>query len=157
LLLQDLGHIADVEAQEVAQLGGGVDLRLVGRLRLPEHRRGVDRVAPRPGEEVGRAQEHRRALVPWRLRPGAMRAGRGLDRRVHLLGTPLVRLAEHVVTVVRRGHRPRRPPLHVAAADHQWQLRHLLAHGAQACLQPFPLRRARRVGVDRLVLRNRRM
>ena len=64
LLRVDPRHELDVEAQEVDQLAGGVDLRLVRGLRLAEHRRRVERVAPRPGEQLGRAQEDARRAPP---------------------------------------------------------------------------------------------
>ena len=51
------------------ELAGRVDLGLVRGLRLPEHRRGVERVAPRPGEQLGGAQEDRGALLPRPARP----------------------------------------------------------------------------------------
>ena len=43
-----------------------VDLGLVGRLRLPEHRRGVHGRAPGRGEQLGRAQEAAAAPRPAR-------------------------------------------------------------------------------------------
>jgi hypothetical protein len=46
----------------------------------PEHRRGVDAVAPRTGEQLGRAQEDRRALLPGERLPGRARGRRRVDR-----------------------------------------------------------------------------
>jgi hypothetical protein len=57
LLAEQLLSEVDVEAQEVDELAGGVYLRLVHRLGLAEDRSAVDRVAPRSGEKVSRAQE----------------------------------------------------------------------------------------------------
>jgi hypothetical protein len=46
-LLGDSRGVGDVEPPEVDELTGGVDLRLVRGLALPEHRRGVDSAALR--------------------------------------------------------------------------------------------------------------
>ena len=51
------------------ELAGRVDLGLVRGLRLAEHRGRVERVAPRAGEQLGRAQEHGGALLPGPARP----------------------------------------------------------------------------------------
>ena len=64
LLLVDPRHELDVEAVEVDHLAGRVDLGLVRGLRLAEHRRGVERRAPRAGQELGCAEEDRGALLP---------------------------------------------------------------------------------------------
>ena len=58
---------------EVDQLAGGVDLGLVHGLGLAEHRRGVDGRPPRPGEQVGGAQEDRGAVVEGQLAPPGRR------------------------------------------------------------------------------------
>jgi hypothetical protein len=54
-----LGEV-DVESVEIDRLAGGVDLRLVRRLALSEHRRTVDDGAVPSGQQLGRSQEHRR-------------------------------------------------------------------------------------------------
>ena len=84
LLLVDARHELDVEAQEVDQLAGGVDLGLVRGLRLAEHRRGVERRAPRAGEQLGGAQEDRGALLPGQARPVLPRLAGGADRALDL-------------------------------------------------------------------------
>ena len=73
LLAVELLRVADVEAPEVDQLAGRVDLRLKRRLRLPQHRRRVDRGAPGRGEQLGRLQEDRRAILERPVRPLAPR------------------------------------------------------------------------------------
>jgi hypothetical protein len=78
LLLDDEPAVGDVEPQEVDQLARRVDLGLLHGLRLTEHGRRVERVAPRPGEQVGRLEQHRRACV---VRHGGP-LGRGLERRI---------------------------------------------------------------------------
>ena len=59
-----------VEAPEVDQLARRVDLGLVGRLALSQHRRGVDPGAPRPGEEVGGLEQDRGPVVEGQVAPG---------------------------------------------------------------------------------------
>ena len=101
LLLVDPRHELDVEAEEVDQLGGGVDLGLVHRLRLVEHRRGDERRPPRAGEKLGRAQEHGGALLPRRPAPVLPGLGGRLDRLLHLGLAALVDVGEHVALAVR--------------------------------------------------------
>ncbi len=79
LLCQDLTGELDVEPPEVDQLAGGVDLGLVGGLGLAEHGGGGDLLAPRSGQQIGRAQEHRGALVERHPGPIGLGGQRGLD------------------------------------------------------------------------------
>src|SRR5207245_2817664 len=68
LLREQALRVVGVEAEEIDQLASRVDLRLVCRLRLAEHGRGVhDRAVPR-GEQVGGLEEYRRP--PLELRRG---------------------------------------------------------------------------------------
>ena len=70
LLLVDPRHELDVEAPEVDQLAGRVDLGLVGGLRLVRASSPRSSVARHgPGEQLGRAEEDRGALLPRRARP----------------------------------------------------------------------------------------
>ena len=119
LLLVDARHVADVEAPEVGELAGGVDLRLVRGLRLAEHRRGVERGAPRAGEQVGRAKQHGRALFPRRARPVVPRGGGRVDRLLHVRGVALRHLRQDVSLVVRHHLVERLGELDVLAADHE--------------------------------------
>ena len=64
LLGVDPRHVLDVEAPEVDQLARRVDLRLVRGLRLAEHRRRVERLPPRPGEQLRRHGGRRRRDPP---------------------------------------------------------------------------------------------
>ncbi len=106
LLLVDARHELDVEAPEVDELAGGVDLRLVRGLRLAEHRRGVERLPPRAGEQLGGAEEDGGALLPRRARPVLPRVGRGGDRALDLGRAALVDVGEDVRALVRH-RRPR--------------------------------------------------
>ena len=63
LLGEQFLAVVGVEAPEVDDLARGIDLRLERRLRLPQHRRGVERVAPRRRQQLGRLEQHRRAIV----------------------------------------------------------------------------------------------
>ncbi len=114
LLLVHPRHERGVEAPEVDQLAGRVDLGLVGRLRLAEHRGRVQRVAPGPGEQLGRAEEDGGPLLPRNAVPVLPSLGRGLDRCLDLLRPTLVDIGEDMVLVVRhdrllRASRSRRP------------------------------------------------
>ena len=63
LLGQDAAREVHVEAPEVGQLAGRVDVGLVARLALAQHRRGVDRVAPRARQQIGGLQEDGGSVV----------------------------------------------------------------------------------------------
>ncbi len=63
----------DVEAQEVDQLAGRVDLGLLRGLALAEHRRGVQQVTSGSCQQLRRTQEHRCPLVERRGRPVGLR------------------------------------------------------------------------------------
>ena len=81
LLRHDLPGEADVEPPEVDELAGRVDLGLVGGLGLAEHGCRAELLAPRPGQQIGGAQEHRGALVERGVRPRVLGGHRGVDGR----------------------------------------------------------------------------
>ena len=90
-----------VEAEEVAELAGGVDFGLMRGLGLAEHGGRVDRSRQGPAQQVGGPQEYGRAILPGRagpLRPGPRRR---LDRVRHVRLAALVDGAEDVAVVVR--------------------------------------------------------
>ena len=93
LLVVDAQHELHVEAEEVRQLARRVDLGLVRGLRLPEHGRGVERRAPGPGEELGRSEQDRGAVLPRRSVPVLPGLACGLDRLVDMSRVALVHLA----------------------------------------------------------------
>ena len=82
LLLEQPPAEGDVEAEEVDQLAGRVDLRLVRRLGLAEHGRRVEPVAPRAGQQVGGLEQDRGPLVVRHRCP----AGASRQRRVDRVG-----------------------------------------------------------------------
>ena len=96
LLRIDPQDVVDVVAPEVAHLADRVDLGLVRSLRLVEHRRRVQRRAPRPRQELGRAEEDRRSLVPGHARPVVVGGVRGGDRLLDVLRTALRDVREDV-------------------------------------------------------------
>ena len=123
LLGHQLGGEGHVVAPEVDELARRVDLGLVDGLRLPEHRRGVQGVAPGGGEQIGGLEEHRRPVFPGPARPlGARAAGRG-DRRRHVLGPGVVEVGQHVAVVVRHHRVAEAAGAHLLAADDQRDLR----------------------------------
>ena len=151
LLGVDPRHELDVEAQEVDQLARRVDLGLMRGLRLAEHRRRVERVAPGAGEQLGRAQEDRGALLPRPARPVLPRLRGRVDRLLDVLGAALVHVGEHVRLVVRHHRRLGRAGRDVLAADHERDLDPLAAHLLEPPLQARALGAARRELAHRLV------
>jgi hypothetical protein len=143
-----------VPAPEVDQLAGRVDLGLVGGLRLAEHRRGVERLPPRPGQQVGGAQEHRGPVVERQVAP---RRGGGLGAGHRLLGVGVRGVrggAEDGGVPVRLDDVEALAPAHpLLVADGHGELERLTGQLGEALLQRGPLRGARGVGEDRLVAR----
>ena len=152
LLLVDSPQEAGVEAPEVAGLAGRVDLGLVGGLRQVQHRRRVQRVPPRPREQLRGAQEDGDALLPRGAAPVAPRLPRRRDRRLHL--APARPGARRRARGRGRGAstawrsvpvRTSRPPITHASSGRSPRI------ASSRRLQAFPLGRPRRVGADRLV------
>jgi hypothetical protein len=152
LLVVDPQHELDVEAQEVDHLARRVDLRLMRRLRLAEHRRGVERRAPRPGEQLRGAKENGGALLPRRAVPVLPRGGGGLDRLLDVAGRALVDGGEDMILVVRHHRVEGLARAHLFAADDERQLDLLGPHLLEPEPQALALRRPRCVRPDRLVL-----
>jgi hypothetical protein len=115
LLLDDPARVGDVEPPEVDQLAGAVDLGLLRGLGLAEDRRGVDRVAPGTGQQVGGTQQHGGTLVERQVTPGGGGLLRGGDGVRDVLAGGLPGHAEDVLVVVRLddvdGVAARHPPL----------------------------------------------
>ena len=109
-----LGEVR-VPAPEVDRLAGGVDLGLVRRLRLPEHRRRVHDRTVLGGQQLRRAQEDREPLVDRRRRPRSLRRQRRVDGAPDILGAA-----------------PARP----------WRCTFLCACGERTSADPVPLRRS---------------
>ena len=101
LLGQDLPGEVHVEAPEVDQLAGGVDLGLDGGLALAEHGRGVERVAPRPGEQVGGLEQDRGPVVEAQRPPGGGGVPRRRDGRPRVVLGRVAQSAEALAVVVR--------------------------------------------------------
>ncbi len=151
LLTKKLLAVVDVEAPEVDDLARRVDLRLKDRLRLPEHRRGVDGVAPRGCQELRRLQQDRGTVVerpacPFFLRR-ACRGNRVRDVRFRRL----VKAAEHVLVVVRHHDLATGARLDFFAADEQRNLDDFARHLRETRLDRGALGRAGCVGLDRVV------
>ena len=151
LLAVEVLGVGAVEAEEVDQLARRVDLGLVRRLALPEHRRGVERVAPRRREQFGGPQEHRGAVFPGPAAPFLARGGGGGDGLLHQLGRRLVPGAEHVRVVVRHHDGRGVAGAVLLAVDDDGDVDVLAGHAGEARLQRGALGRARGVAADRLV------
>src|SRR5207253_10367209 len=96
--------VVDVEAEEVDQLTGGIDLRLMHGLRLPEHCGRVDDGPVARGEEIrGLEKDRGPPLEPPRrpFPPGRLRGG---DGRPYLVGTGLLHFGEDVTVDVAMPH-----------------------------------------------------
>ena len=106
LLPVDPLGVVDVEAEEVDQLAGAVDLGLVGGLALAQHGGRVEPLAVGRGQQVGRLEEDRRAILEAPVGPVALRLdGRGhggVDRRA----VGLVQPGQHPLVAVRARRRP---------------------------------------------------
>ena len=156
LLRVDPEHELDVVAPEVDQLGRGVDLGLVRRLRLVQHRRRDEGRAPRAGEQLGRAEEDGRALLPRQARPVGVRLAGGVDRLLDVLGAALGDVGEDVLLAVRHHRLGRLLRLDLLAADHHRDRDPLALHLRQPDAQLLALGRAGRVAADGLVDRRGR-
>ena len=152
LLGVELLRVADVEAPEVDELAGGVDLRLEHRLRLAQHRRRVDasarqvvasssaalsRTAARSSN--GHADHSRRA------------ASAALIAMLDVLRLGHVPVGEHVLVLERHHGLLRLAGADFLAADDERNLDALVGHRGQARLELSALGRSRRVGLDGLV------
>ena len=101
LLGHDLPGVVHVEAPEVDQLAGRVDLGLPHRLGLAEHGGRVQPGAPRAGEQVGCLEDDRGAVVERHRAPGRGRVGRGADGGLGVALRGVLEYAEHRGVVVR--------------------------------------------------------
>jgi hypothetical protein len=128
-------RVAHVEAPEVDELAGRVDFGLKCRLRLPEHRRGIDRVAPGRGEQLCGPQQDGRAILERPGRP--LTAGRhgGLDGHLHVLRLGHVPVSQHVLVLEGHHGLPRLAGANLLAADDQRNLDTFAGHRRQAGLQ----------------------
>ena len=112
--------VLHVEAPEVDQLARGVDLGLPRGLRLAQHRGRVEPRAPRTGEQVGRLEDDRGAVVEGEGAPPGCRLGGGsarppwASRRVEFFITPSTLL------VLRAAARPRSRRRRPASSVRRW-------------------------------------
>ena len=152
LLREDPPPETDVEAQEVDQLAGTVDLSLEDGLALAEHRRAVEGVAPRPGEQVGGLEHHGGPVVVRRLAPRGCCPQCGVDGCLPLLGTGLARRTEQGAVTVRLDHRDRLARrLLLYPVDRGRQVHRLACELLEPRLQGGPLTAAGSIGTDRFV------
>ena len=145
LVAVDLRHVLHVEAQEVRELAGRVDLRLENVLALGQH---GGRVHPRPvrsAEQVGRLQEDRRTVLPGHGLPGRLRRQRGINGPLHMVGRAEVGMADGVLVIVRRRYRAPVVRRHAFGADPHGQVLLLLQEAFQFVDDLLPLRGAGRV------------
>ncbi len=146
-------HEGRVEAPEVDELARGVDLGLVRRLGLAEHRGRVERHPPRAGEQLGCTQEDGGALLPGSARPVVPGVPGGLDRLLDLVWAALVHVGEDVARAVGHHNLGGLAGADLLAADHERQVDALGFELVELRLQLAALGRAGRVLVDGLVHR----
>ena len=140
-----------IEAPEVDDLACRIDLCLKHGLRLSKHRRRVDGVSPRHGEQLRGSKQHRSSILERPARPLAVRGERRVDRLVHQLRRRFVKDAEHVLVIVWHHGQRGVPRADLCTADHERYLDLLERHCVEPRLQGGALRGARRVGTNRFV------
>ncbi len=155
LLGHDLAGEVHVEAQEVDQLAGSVDLGLLRGLGLAEHGGGGQGLAPGAGQQVGGAQEDRGAGVEGERLPGRGRGQGSVDGLLRVRPGGVAQGSEPRRVVVRLDDVELGAAAHAAlTVDRHGQLDRLLAAQLlQLRLQAGPFRAAGGVAVDRLVHR----
>ncbi len=94
LVVVDLCHEVGIEAPEVDQLTGGVDLGLVAGLAHVEHGGRVDRLAVLAGQQLRGLEQDRGPGGPLHLAPGDLRLVGGVDRQLRLVGAGAVVVPE---------------------------------------------------------------
>ena len=139
LLLIELLREREVEAPEVDELRRGIDLRLKHRLRLAEHRRGVECLPPRGRQQLRGPQKHRRPLLPRPARPLTPRGRRRANRLPHFARPRLVPIRQHVPVLVRHHRLPDLLGPNLSPADDERNLNPLAGHLLQASLDLRPL------------------
>lgn len=75
----ELLSVVNIEAEEVSQLGGGVDLGLPSVLALAEHGSGHDVVSVLGGDEVGGLEEDGSSVVEGESLPGGLGSQSSVD------------------------------------------------------------------------------
>ncbi len=142
LLGGDLPGEVHVEAEEIHELAGGVDLGLVRGLALAEHRRGADGGAEARGQEIGGLEEHGGPRRPRQRRPAGVGALGGGDGLRHVLHGALVRAGEEQVAAVGRAHVLEVARRHLFAVDEHRDLDRLGGAPAELGLERGALRAA---------------
>ena len=142
-------------AVEVHQLARRVDLGLVRRLALAQHRRGVEDRPPLGRQQVRRLQEDGRSILPRPRRPLPARFRRLVDRLRRFRSASLVPDAQVQSVVVGSGDGLRPAGADLSAPDHQRNVRRPVRHVLQSGLQSGPFGGPGGVGVDGLGLGRR--
>ncbi len=152
LLRVDPLGVGHVEPQEVDQLAGAVDLRLVRRFALPEHGGRVEPLPPLSGQHVGRLEEHRRSVLEPPMAPLALRLDRGGHGGVDCRRIGLVQPGQHARMAVGRDDVLSDAAPDLATTDHGRDLGPLIPHRGERALERRPLGRAGRIAQDWLVV-----
>src|SRR4029077_14058207 len=144
-------RLMDIEAVEVDQFAGRIDLRLMRRLRLAEHGGRVDDSPMPRGEQIRGLEKDRCAALELPRRPLPPRVARGGDRCLHFPRTGLVHLGDDVMMAVGHDDVGSGPGAHLAAGDDQRDVERPTRQVLEGPLQLGALRGAGRVAQDGLV------
>ena len=148
-----LGEVS-IESQEIDRLANRIDFGLMDGLALIEHRRGVDRVAPRCRHEIGCTEKNRSAIFQAPRRPLASGLCSGLDRLFHFLRACFMPGRQDVAMSMRHHLRSRVAGPHFLAANQQRNLDFFGRHLGQPAFQSLPVAAARLVVSDGIVDRD---
>src|SRR5262249_24994548 len=140
-----------VEAPEINQLTGRIDLGLIGGLALPEHRRRIYDRPPRPSQQIRGLEEHRRAILEAPIGPLAPRLLRLANGTLHPGGAGLMHLGKYPLVRVGTDAINGAPGANLFAADYDRDVDRLVGHLLERGLQAGTLRRAGRIAQHRLV------
>lgn len=93
-------QVIRVHANEVDELGGGIDLSLDDSLRLTKHRGSVQLLAVFSGHQVGGLHPNVHALLQSRSVPLHLGSDRVLDGLLHELCVSIIELGDFMLVVI---------------------------------------------------------
>ena len=146
-----------VESKKVDQLTRRINLRLLDRFRLAEHRGGVQCVPPCRRQQIRRAKEDCRALIERKVAPCGGRAQGGIHGVGHVVRRRLSGVTQHRRVIMRSNNTNPTAGRHtLLTADRHRQIDGLPSELPKFGLKRHPLRCVPPVRVNWLVGRYRR-
>jgi hypothetical protein len=140
-----------VEPPEIDHFRRRVDFCLERRLRLSQHRRGVQRCAPRRRQQLRRAQKHRRTILERPTSPVFLRLRGGGDGLVYVTRLGDMPIRQHVPVIVRHHRLAHLARADLPVADDDGDVDLLGCHRRKASLQLLAFRRSGKVAEVGLV------